>query len=1171
MKLTTTICLIFLSFSYTVFGQKGDVNQKFIDALKAGNEKEMMQWIDKGADINVVDTMRQRVALFATNLTNIALIYDSLENYTKAERLYIKALKIRKEVLGENHPDYASSLDDLADLYKLLEQYSQAKSLYLEALQIRKTVFGESHPDYATSLNNLAGLYKSMGNFDQAEQLYLEAIKIRKKTLGENHPDYAKSLNGLAVLYYNNEKYGQAEPLFVEAIKIMKVVLGENHPDYATMLNNLAGLYKTMQNYEKAELIYIETLRIRKTVLGESHPKYLTSLNNLAGLYESLGNYSKAEPLYVEVMKTYKIKLGENHPNYTTSLVNLALLYNNMGNYAKAEPLYLEAIKIDKITLGENHPDYATSLNNLAFLYYNTGNYAKAEPLYLEALKIRKTVLGDTHPDYANSLNNLAALYYSIGNYAKAEPLYVEAIKIAKTIMGENHSNYATSLNNLALLYKTMGNYAKAEPLYLEAMKIIKIALGENHPDNATSFNNLADLYESMGNYAKAEPLYLEAIKIYKIALGENHPSYATSINNLADLYVTMGNYAKAEPLYLQAMKIYKIALGENHPSYATSLNNLAALYNSMGNYAKAEPMFLENYSVSGRNIKTGFSFLSEKERGFYWETKKNKFEDIYPSFAYKYYPEKPSISTFAYNNALFTKGLLLNTSVQIQNAILQSGDSTLIASWNTMRSLRQQIKMLESKPLAEQTGLQALENQADSIDKVLTKKSQLYKQSQTEMQQKWTDVQNSLQPNEAAIEFVSFRYYNKQYTDSMLNYALVLKKNSPYPELIPLFENKQLDSLFLQSTTNVNQLYTFRLSNLREDSLVRELNYGEKLYDLVWKPLQKSLQGINTVYYSPSGKLHQVSFAAIPVDSTILLCDKYNLYQVTSTREVIKHNATNTVKAANTPKKISHEAVLFGGIQYELDDKQLAQVQTTSNEDNNNRSIFVNDSDQRSGSFGYLKGTADEVNTIDAEFKKNGSSSQLLTGVAANEAQFKHLTGTSTEVIHVATHGFYLPVKDTRQEDFKFMGMEDNRRNVVYQNPLLRSGLIFAGANKAWKGESIPDNWEDGILTAQEITQLNLTKTQLVVLSACETGLGDDGGSEGVFGLQRSFKMAGVQTLIISLWKVPDTQTSQLMQGFYKYWLSGMTKHNAFTKAQNEVRKSNPNPYFWAAFVMVD
>ena len=598
--------------------------------------------------------------------------------------------------------------------------------------------------------------------------------------------------------------------------------------------------------------------------------------------------------------------------------------------------------------------------------------------------------------------------------------------------------------------------------------------------------------------------------------------------------------------------------------------------------YDKAE--WYLNLSLHGYYNITPYDYkdLTEEERNVRWKKDRVRFETFYPSYFYKThklvllfpyldfksYPIFISdnrstvqrISELAFDKELLSKGLLLS--------IVSSQNLAIFNSYNTaLKTTLQELNKLKSKDIEIESS-----KFADSIsilDKEVTFKSQFHYQNQQNYELKWQDVQKSLQPNEAAIEFVNFRYFNRELTDSMLNYALVLRKDSKYPELIPLFEDKQLDSLFVKSATDVNQLYTYRVTNLRKDSVESRLNYGSKLYNLIWKPLEASLNGIKTVYYAPSGKLNQVAFAAIPVDSTVLLSDKYKLHQVTSTRQVIKKvTATNKLQ----------EVALFGGIQYELDNDQLAQIQNI-NTTTKYRSVFVSDSTQRSNTFGYLKGTYDEVKGIAKELKQKGLADQLYTGAVASEAEFKKLSGTKTDIIHIATHGFYLPVEETKREDFRLMGFDGERRNVVLKNPLLRSGLVMAGANRAWRGDSIPENWEDGILTAHEISQINLTNTELVVLSACETGLGDDGGSEGVFGLQRAFKMAGVQTIIMSLWKVDDEATSIMMQNFYNYWLAGMNKHDAFRKAQNDIRtrkdpsgkKDYSNPYYWAAFVMVD
>jgi len=1147
--------------------QNTEANKQFLEAAKAGNIEEVEKWISKGADVNCKDSLGISALHYAARVAKLEIAGLLLNKGAKTDILDASSkTPLMYAAYNGNlricHLLYISganlSIED-EDGFSA-KNYAQTKGF----LRVFEFLINPKSYNKEPTCNELlitAYHYYKKENYPEAI-LYGQMAKDKAEIeLTSNHIYKATIYNFLGVAYSNTGKNLLAEPLYIQALGIRKAVLGEKDPLYATSLCNLAGLYESIGNYAKAETLYLESKKIRAEVLGLNHPEYTSSLIGLAGLYKNMGFNLRSKAIYEEVRKIQQLALGEVNIEYATTLNNIAELYRSLSEFQKAEPFYLESINIIEDKLGKENSSYVSILNNMGLLYANMGDYQKAEQLYLESIKIQKKINGINHLLYdASTLNNLAELYRSLGNIQKAKSLYLEAIRIQKSNMGEKNPDYLITLNNLALCYENTEEYQKAEQILIHIMNIRLAITGKNNPDYASTLHNLAGIYNSIGNYTKAELLYNESLELWRNLHGENDLSFSFALNNLAGLNRSIGNYQKAEVLYQQSIKIRKKVFGDKHHIYISSLNGLAWLYVIMGEYLKSEPLNLYICENNKKDLNLKFNFLSENERLLYWGKFKSLF-NLYPSFVYSYYPQKPSISTFAYDNALFTKSLLLNTSLQIQNAVLQSGDIALINTWENLRGLKRMINVLQSKPLAQQGDLAIMEAQADSLDKVLTQKSQLYKHSQEDMQVKWTDVQKNLKPNEAAIEFISFNYFNKHYTDSTLYCALVLKKDSKYPEMIALFEEKQLDSLFVKSVTDVNQLYNYRLTNLRKEMVESTLNYGSNLYNLIWKPLEASLKDIKTVYYAPSGKLNQVSFAAIPVDSTVLLSDKYNLHQVTSTRQVIKNsNAANKLQ----------EAALFGGIKYELDDKQLAQVQTAYTT-TNYRSVFVSDSTQRSNTFTYLKGTDDEVKGIANEFSKKGLTDQLYTGAVASEAAFKKLNGTNTDIIHIATHGFYLPVEVTKREEFRFMGFDNERRNVVVKNPLLRSGLVMAGANRAWRGDSIPENWEDGILTAHEISQINLTNTELVVLSACETGLGDNGGSEGVFGLQRAFKMAGVQTLIMSLWKVPDTQTSQLMQSFYKYWLGGMTKHDAFKKAQNEVRTANPNPYYWAAFVMVD
>lgn len=1086
------------------------------------------------------------------------------QNYTEAAEIFDKCLTITKNVLNDNDTLYYNKIViKLGECYYYSGQYKKAEPYFKEDLRIIKNVLGENNPYYITSLNRLISLNWFLGNYAEAELLLLNALKIGKNVFGEKHPEYALILNDLASFYQIMGNYEKAITLFQKAISIFEVSLGEKAADYAASIEGLALVYKITGNFKKAEPLFLQALKIRKDEFGENHPDYASSLNNLGSMYESMGNYAAAEPLFKQALKIRKEILGENHPNYATSLMSLAGLYSSVGNYDKAELFSLEALRITKNDLGEDHPNYAKVLNNLAVLYQSMGKYNEEEMLCLQAMKIRERVFGKNHPDYALSLNNLAMLYISMGNYAAAEPLIKQASKIYKDVLGENHPDYALSLDNLASLYISKRDYLAAEPLFLQALKLKKDVLGENHPDYALSMNNLATLYNLMGNYTAAETLYLKVIKFAKDVLGVNHPDYATSLENLALLYNFMGNYEAAEPLYHQALKINKFALGEEHPDYASSLNGLAFFYWSIKNYSKAEPLLLQANQKLLVHLQSIYRFLSEKELE-HFQNRSSYVFNMYNSFSFERKKENPGIASMNYINALALRGASLQSSRNMRQAIHESGDSALISTFNQWTMLKEQLNFINNQPIQKRyVDTDSLENITNSLEKELVRRSQIFGNLQASLSTNWKDIQRNLSKNEATVEFINFLYYNgKEWTDSTLYCALVLKKGMEYPVMVPLCEQKQLDSLDVGGNVSPYLLYSSRGTT---STYYNRIPNFKKLYQLIWHPLEKELQDVKTVYYSPSGSLHQISFAALSSDTSNYLYDRFNLVQLSSTRLL----ATSTWQTK--PGRVSSTA-LFGGIKYDLEDEEIAELQRSlpKNEANAPRG-FTPDSTRSSTTYGFLDGTLDEVEAISTTLHASQIKTSLYTGIQGTEETFKSLSNRNTSVLHIATHGYFYP--DVLQKPDRLDGLMSlgEQRFRYAPNPLLRSGLILAGGNRTWKGEEPVPGMEDGILTAQEISEMNLRNTELVVLSACETGLGDIKGGEGVFGLQRAFKLAGVKSIIMSLWKVDDKATSEMMRLFYSKWLGGTEKREAFRLAQQELKKKYTDPYYWAGFVMVD
>jgi len=1098
---------------------------------------------------------------YAQSLNNLAGLYVSAGQLQKAEPLYLAAKEIWKVAIGEKSKDYTICLNNLGSLYSNMGQYKKAELYYVESKEIRKNVFGENNPDYATSLNNLASLYESMGQYEKAEPLYLQAKEIRKKSLGETNNLYAMSLNNLGSLYSSMGKLKKAEGFFLESMVIIRKNFGPNHADFANSLNNLAVVYKDLGDYKKALSFFLESLEIRKKVLGENHPAYAVSLNNLANLYENMGQYEKAEPLYLEAGQIWKITLGENHPNYATNLSTLAILYKETGRYEKAEALYIQANEIRKNALGENHPEYATGLNNLAVLHAKTGKYEKAELLYLQAKEIRRKVLGEDHPSYATSLNNLANLYESIGQYEKAEQLYLQSKEIRKNVLGETHTDYALSLNNLAVLYKRTGRFKKAIPLYKESQEIIEKARGSDHPDYALSLNNLSALYQSMGEYENAEALYLEAIEIRKKILGENHPDYALSLNNLAFLYSSTGKYKKAEQLYLSSAAIQKKAFGPYNTDYALSLNNLALLFMKQGEYSKAEKYFYEYNQIETKNMLSVFNNLSENEKGNYLENKLI-LNDENNSFLYNYKKQNPLLSQTNYDLQLLLKSLSLASTKTAMDAVRNSNDTSvrmIFDNWKTNKAVL--AKQYSLPVIQRRDDLKKVEEQTEDLEKELTRKSAEFKGQQQSVEIKTTNVQSRLKEGEIALEFVRFELFNKNWTDSVIYAAYILSKNDSIPLFVPLCEEKQLQKLFDSAGTTPNAMVSKFYRGLELGNTGKAASLGKDLYNLVWAPLEPYLSGVKKISYSPAGKLYSIAFHALPVDSNTILMDKYKLQQYTSTRQIVLRKENEKTEK---PQNIS----LFGDAKFTLDSIAIANATLKNKKSVNVRTdIYSPSSRGTNGStWTELPGTAEEIRKIKTVFEDNKISTQSFSQASATEENLKAFSSNSPQVLHIATHGFFLPEPDRKRTE------NSNNENIytLADDPLIRSGLILTGGNHAWSGKTPIEGIEDGIATAYEIAQLNLSNTELVVLSACETALGDIKGSEGVFGLQRAFKMAGVKKMIVSLWQVPDKETAELMTTFYNYWLKGKAIEQAFAQAQSDMRKKY-SPYYWAAFVLVE
>jgi tetratricopeptide (TPR) repeat protein/CHAT domain-containing protein len=1084
---------------------------------------------------------------FITNVLKGADAYD-LGQY----ELAIKYLEPCAEIASQDTTKEA--LEDAANLfcfiaysYFELGEYVKAIEFGTQVLNIFKQVFGESHPDYATSLSDTAVYDSNLVDYPKAVKLDKLALNIRKQELGETLSGYATSLSNFALYYSNLGDYSMAVGLGTQALNILKHVLGESHPDYANSLNGLACYYSYLGDYSKAVELGTRALNIYKQVLGETHPSYAISLSNLAGFYTYLGDYSKAVELGTKAMNIRKQVLGEKHPSYAISLNWLACYYLYLGDYSKAVELGTRALNIRKQVLGEKHPSYANSLSNLAVNYSYLGDYSKAIELGTQALNIHKQVLGATHPDYDTSLCNLACIYSKLGDYSKAVELGTQELNICKQVLGESHPAYANSLNNLACYYSDLGDYSKAVELGTQALNICMQALGETHPDYATSLSNLACYYFRLGDYTKAVELGTQAMNILKQVLGESHPGYATSLSGLAIYYSYLGDYSKAIELGTEALNIRKQVLGESHPDYSNSLSNLALCNYLAGNYGEAYKLLNSSSQHRKEIMLNQFKGATSKERLNFW--KENGYVFAYlPMLCLKACAYE-SVGEVYDNSALFAKGLLLNAETSLRDLILESGDTAAVKQFEAMQMTRTVLNRQYEKPIAERKlNCDSLENVAEQMERELLRSSKAYGDFTRNLTISWKDVQKGLSDGDMAVEFISFPKFR---VDTILErggvqyVALTLKKGYDKPKMITLFEESELDAI------PENRWYA-----------------DTALCHLVWGQLGDELRGVKNVYFSPDGALYNIGIEHLPCSVTENMGERYNMFRLSSTREL----------AIGREQPSAKSSALYGGLQYYVPPTELLAYNQKKGYSWRTASRDV---------FEPLPETKTEVENISALLKgHNYDVPAIYAGDEGTEESFKALSGKRTRIIHLATHGCYITPDEADRQRKSDMQQRlailrvgnDNALGSEEDEALTRSYLAMSGGKMCWTNDTIPEGLDDGLLTAQEISRLDLRGCDLVVLSACETGLGDI-TSEGVMGLQRGFKKAGVQSIVMSLWKVADRPTQEFMTEFYRHLTAGEGKRASFLAAQRFLKEKYPTnlpnddgrPPYWASFIILD
>jgi len=1038
------------------------------------------------------------------------------------------------------------------------------------AVELQRERGDETSGDYAQLLSNLAGTYRQLGQYPSAEPLLRKALELRRRHAeGRAGDSYfggftavplGQCLAQSAVLYSEMGRYQEAEKLYEEALEIDRAALGEQHPSFATTLMSMGQLQLLMGKHASAETLMRRAVDLKREMLGPKSPAVAAALTNLGMLHTTTGHYDAAIAVLDEAIAIEKAANGQETPGTLNALADVT---QRTGNYAEAERQMLRALELRRKASGESHPGYAIVLNNLGELYRFTGRYPESRRAWTEALELKRRLFGEDHPSVAIALGNLGELHREMGDDQSAETYFRGALAIFMRTVGEEHPHYASVLNNLGALYLSKGDVGTALPYLEQARDIFTRLFGPGHRLTAGAHNNLGTIFESLGRWAEAEPEYERAADGLRQALGDGHADYAAALANMARLRRRSGRSAEAEALLGRALAIKKAALGNDHPHAIAPLVELAILAAADGRLDEALSLNLEAAAMTDRAIGQMFTMGSERQRMGYLATLQESF-DVFLSIVQTFMADRPDAVHAALDLVLRRKAIAAEALTAQREAVLGGRYPALADRFSELAALRMRLaqKSLAGPgpegPAAHRRQLSEWQAERERLEAELASEV-----PEMNLEKKLREVDRqvvafALSENSALVEFVRYRMYDcravaakdePEWRPSRY-VAFVLPAGRPDDvAMIDLGESDGIDRMiatFRSAITGAADSRGSRDLGAAPDLPVASASFeaGMDLRARLFDPLRQALGGCARLFIAPDGDLSRLPLEVLPAENGERLIDTYWISYLGAGRDAARFSLPST-SSSRPAIVIADPDFDFGrGMPAEGTPSQPANAERQSREFN-----------RASMEFGRLPGTRVEGARI---ARMLGMEPWMDDG--ALERRLK--ASASPRILHLATHGFFL--SDQRGAE----GVLGAGAGADLENPLLRSGIALSGANTWCRGGMPPEDAEDGILTAEDVAGLNLTGTEMAVLSACETGLGEIRTGEGVFGLRRAFVLAGARTLVMSLWKVPDEQTQELMEDFYRRVLSGQPRARALRDAQIALKAAYPDPLYWGAFI---
>lgn len=853
----------------------------------------------------------------------------------------------------------------------------------------------------------------------------------------------------------------------------------------------------------------------------------------------------------------------------------VALCLNRLADFATYAATYSESERYRKDALsilvavhGSDHPSVASCLGNLAVLYRRMGKYAEAPPLLERSLRIYEKTLGPQSEYVGLTLNNLAALHYAMGRTVEAEVALKRALPLWQEHHGLEHPTVALCLNNLAVIHRDQGRFAQAESLFTRVLDMRKRLHGPEHSWVAHTLSDLADLYLTQGRLEEAEASYQNAVEIYVKTIGPDHRRTAACLHGLADVYIGRHRFEEAEKILLAALETMVSELGETHYRAGLINESLSMLYRLLSRDREALDRARRSAVAACIGFDDNAMVLPEKDALTYSEFVRRALDNYISCCADFGLDDDQDIRSAA-SLILAGKGRVTEEMIQRQRVIVSEQDSSLLTAAQTLRAAKSQVAAmyaggLPGKVEEDHSAWDSLSQVVDSLESELSRRSASFRSHHDRGEVDLERIASHLPSRSVLLEYVRYNYISADSHRGQAQYLVVVIGSEGDLAAVDLGPADPIDSLASTLTQHMRMIAT--TSRLPNQEDMEEYNaICGRLSQLILSPVQKHIADKDLLLVAPDGRLCCVAFAGLLEENGEYLLDRFSIHYVSSGRDIARFSddrQTGTGLFAlgdpdfggSGPK--GSRAVFQSGVLPESD------------------SASVPDALRSFGVLGEyrvppLPASRLEIERITSLWREfTDEPAVVYLGSSATEENFK-AEAPGKRILHLATHGFFLEATEVASETEEEHPAGHSLASI---NPLLLSGLVLAETDP--HPDAQDKNRDDGILTAYEVTELNLDGAALVVLSACESGMGRVVSGEGVYGLRRAFQLAGARTVVTSLWPVPDNVTADFMKHLYsraKTNVPAALRHTALAKLATMRKRGQPDhPYLWAAFIAV-